>query len=241
MGVILLLSRQKSFLVDTDQKTFSSQYGKIDLSKARIGRKIKSSSGYEFSVVRPTILDFMRKSRRGPQIITPKDAGQIVAITGASDGWKCLDLGGGSGFLTMFISSIVSPNGSVVAYEKSKVNADIVRRNVKSCGLDGVATVKNKDASKFTEKNLDLITTDMPDANKLVKKCFSALKPGGWLCVYSPHIEQQIKVRKEMEKLDFVEARTVENIQRDWKSFKGFSHPRYGLGHTGFMTFGRKV
>lgn len=241
MSFVLLLSRQKSFLVDTSQKTFSFQHGKIDLAKAKIGRKIRSSSGYEFFVVQPSILDFMKKGKRGPQIITPKDAGQIAATTGASNGWKCLELGGGSGFLTMFLGNLVSPGGSVASYEKSKINSLIVGKNIKFCGLEKIAKVKNKDAARFTEKNLDLITMDMPDAHKLVRKCFSALKHGGWFCCYSPHIEQQIKVRKEMDKLDFISVRTTENIQRDWKSYKGFTHPRYGLGHTGFLTFGRKV
>lgn len=240
MPLILLLGKQRSFLVDTNQKTFSSQYGKIDLTKAKIGRKIKSSLGYEFSVVQPTILDFLRKCKRGPQIITPKDAAQIIAVTGVSNGWRCLDLGGGSGFLTLFLGNAVAPNGSLVTYEKSKPNSQIIARNIKFCGLDNVK-VKNKDAAKFTEKTLDLITMDIPDAEKLIKKCYRSLKAGGWFCCYSPHIEQQIKVRKEMDKLDFINVRTMENIQRDWKSFKGYTHPRYGLGHTGFLTFGRKV
>jgi len=78
-------------------------------------------------------------------------------------------------------------------------------------------------------------------AEKLVKKCYSALKSGGWLCVYSPHIEQQIAARNAMEKNGFIMVKTMETIQRNWSSLKGFTHPRpSGIVHTGFITFGRK-
>ena len=115
-------------------------------------------------------------------------------------------------------------------------------KNVKFCGHEKIIKVKNKDAAKFTERNLDLITMDMPDAEKLVKKCAKALKPGGWLCSYSPHIEQQIRVREALEKAGFLFIKTIETTQREWSSLKGYTHPRYGgIGFTGFITLGRKL
>lgn len=240
---ILLMSKQRSFLLDTAQKQFHSQYGIVNLTKIKkYGQEIKSSKGYEFVAVRPTIIDFLRKARRMPQIVTPKDAAQIIAITGVSNGWKCLDLGSGSGFLAIFLGSAVAPTGSVVTYEKNKNFAKNVARNVKFCGLEKIIKVKNKAAEKFSEKDLDLITMDLIGAEKLVKKCEKALKHGSWLCSYSPHIEQQIKVRQEMEKQGFIHIRTLETSQREWTSLKGYTHPRYGaIGHTGFMTIGRKM
>ncbi len=240
MTKILLLSKEASFLIDTDQKKFSSQYGVVDLAKAKIGKTIKSSSGHVFSVVEPTMLDYLRKARRGPQVVLPKDAAQIIAITGARSGWQCLDAGGGSGFLTLFIANIVAP-GKVTAYEKKKEFAKNIEHNARFSNLSNVI-VKNKDVSRFTEKNLDLITLDMQGAEKIVKKCHKALKLGGWLVVYSPHIEQQKRVVKEMEPR-FVQMRTIECVVRDWKiDTRGFTHPKYSeISHTGFMTFGRKI
>lgn len=240
---VLLLSKQRSFLPDTVQKNFHSQYGIVDLTKIKkYGQSVKSSSGHEFVAVKPSIIDFLRKARRMPQIVMPRDAAQIVAMTGASNGWRCLDLGSGSGFLAIFLGNAVTPNGSVVTYEKKKEFAKNVLHNVKFCGLEKIIKVKNKTAEKFAEKNLDLITMDIPDAEKLMKKCHSALKTGGWLCVYSPHIEQQVRVRAAMEKQGFIFIKTIETTQREWSSLKDYTHPRYGgIGFTGFMTFGRKV
>ena len=115
-----LLVGEKDFLVDTDNKNLNSKYGMIDLTKVKIGKKIKSSKGNIFLAVKPTIIDLLNKCKRGPQIITPKDAGQITAGTGVSRGWNCLDAGAGSGFLSSFIANIVGPEGKVIAYEKEK-------------------------------------------------------------------------------------------------------------------------
>lgn len=241
---VLLLGKKKSFIVETG-KIFSCEYGSVDLRKAKIGKKIKSSSGEQFAVVAPTINDFLHKAKRGPQIIMPKDAGIILSATGAGGGWKCLDAGAGSGFLAILIGYAVSPNGSVTTYEKKKEFAEKVRRNIEFCGLEKIVKLKEGDAKKFTEKNLDLITLDMPDAEKMIKKCHRALKSGGFLVVYSPHIEQQKSSAKEMQKLGFVQIKTIENMQREWptKNFVfDFSHPKpSGIMHTGFITIGRKI
>jgi len=239
---VLLFSKEKSFLIDTDQKKFSCQYGLVDLTRIKkYGQRIKTNKGKEFTVLEPTITDLLRKARRLPQIVTPKDAAQIAAVTGAADGWKCLDLGGGSGFLSLFLANIVRPSGSVVTYEKNKQHCDVIKHNIKYCGAGNV-TAKNKPAERFTEKGLDLITVDMVGAEKLVKKAHASLKSGGWLAVYSPHIEQQIRTKKEMQKY-FTIIKTIETSQKEWKiDPRGFSHPVHSqLVHTGFMTFARKT
>ncbi len=52
------------------------------------------------------IRDFLRKAKRGPQIIPPKDFGMIVAETGCGKDWKVVDAGTGSGFLAMMLANI---------------------------------------------------------------------------------------------------------------------------------------
>jgi len=213
----------------------------FDLTKIKkYGQAIKTNTGKKFYAVEPTIIDLMKKSRRMPQIVTAKDAAQIAAVTGLSSGWRCLDFGGGSGFLAMFIANIVKPGGAVTTYEKNPEYAKNISKNVNFCGLNSIVTVKNTDAKKFTENDLDLITMDVIDAEKYVKKCHSSLKPGGWLCVYSPHIEQQKKSVDRMKKY-FTHIKTIETIQRNWQVSE-YTHPVPSqLVHTGFMTFGRRA
>jgi len=250
---ILLIGKEKSFLIDTVMKKFHSNYGELDLAKATrktpsgrqavFGRKVKTNLGHEFTVVKPTVIDYLRKARRGPQIIMPKDAAMILSITGLESGWRCLDAGSGSGFLSIFLGNLVKPSGKVFAYERNKQFAKNIEFNIRYCGLEGIITLKNKDVKMATEKELNLVTLDMIDAEKLVPKVHKALRIGGWLCVYSPHIEQQKSAVAAMEKLGFMYIQTIENIQRFWKiDTRGYTHPKpSGILHTGFMTFGRKV
>jgi tRNA A58 N-methylase Trm61 len=150
-------------------------------------------------------------------------------------------LGGGSGFLSLFLANLLS-KGKIITYEIKKENADIIKENISKSGLKNIK-IMNKPAEDFTGKNFDLITIDMKGAEKMAAKCYSALKKNGWLCVYSPHIEQQMECRKSMEKAGFRKIKTIENIQREWKvDIHGFTHPVPSqVVHTGFLTFGRKV
>ena len=182
-------------------------------------------------------IDIEKKYKRGPQIIMRKDAANIVAETGLQPNWKCLDLGGGSGFLALFIANLV-PQGSVVTYELKKEHVDIIKKNIEASGFKNIK-VMNKPAENFTGNGYDLITMDVRNADKLITKAFAALKNGGWLAVYSPHIEQQIKSVSIMEK--FSKVKIIETIRREWTSVHGFTHPMPSqVVHTGFIAVGRK-
>ncbi len=235
---ILMLAKDDSILIEKGKKK-NTKYGIID-GNVEYGSIIEAR-GKKFVAVKPTFIDLLKKCRRAAQIVTPKDASQIVAITGLSQGWRCLDAGAGSGFLAIFIASIVGKKGRVVTYEKRKEFYDVAKHNIEKCGLRNIV-IKNKDVRNFGERNLDLITFDMKDSVKLIGKAAKRLKYGGWLVIYSPHIEQQIEARNEMEKHGMNVYATIETIQRKWKSLYGYTHPEpSGILHTGFMTFGRKA
>jgi len=142
--------------------------------------------------------------------------------------------------LCIFIANYV-PNGKVVTYEIRDDFYKIAKRNIRILGLKNVE-IKKKDITKgIDEKNVDLITLDLKGVEKVIKHAYRALKPGGWLVVFSPFIEQVIKVRKEIERRSFTQIKTVENIVREWKVEKCTRPVTVGLVHTGFLTFARKV
>jgi tRNA (adenine57-N1/adenine58-N1)-methyltransferase len=184
-------------------------------------------------------IELSRKYKRGPQIITRKDAAAIVAETGLMPNWKCLDLGGGSGFLSLFIANLV-PNGSVTCYEIRSEHADIIKQNIKISELRNVKVV-NKPAEEFKGKNFDLVTIDMRGAEGVIGKAFDALREGGRIAIYSPHIEQQIACMKQLEK-KFSRIKTIETSQKEWKiDTRGFSHPVPSqMVHTGYLTIAKK-
>jgi tRNA (adenine57-N1/adenine58-N1)-methyltransferase len=178
--------------------------------------------------------------KRVPQIIMPEDAAMILAKTGIPTDSRVLDAGSGSGFLAIFLAWYC-PNGKVVTYEKREEFAKVVEENIQKSGLKNIE-IKNRDILKgIDEDNLDLITLDMKDCEKVIPEAHEKLTDGGWIVVYSPYIEQVEIVMKEMEKSGFNGVQCIENIIREWQSEYGFTRPKsQGLMHTGWLTFGKK-
>lgn len=187
-----------------------------------------------------TLNELFNELERLPQVITPKDASLILAYTGIPTDAKIVDAGAGSGFLAIFLAWYC-PEGKVVTYEKRKEFTEIVKRNIKKSGLKNLE-VKNKDVIEgIDEKDIDLITLDMKDCEKVVSIAHKKLKKDGWLAVYSPHIEQVSSTIEEMRKAGFTGTEVVENIVREWQSEYGYTRPKsQGLMHTGWLTFGKK-
>ncbi|MGC9555025.1 MAG: tRNA (adenine-N1)-methyltransferase [Thermoplasmatota archaeon] len=237
--LLLLLNEERGFL--GARGIINTHVGPVDATDARFG-DVLQAGGQRFVVVRPTFMDLLQSCRRGAQIVTPKDAAQVVAVTGAGRGWRCVDGGAGSGFLALFLGHVVGPEGRVTTYEQQERFYRIAARNAVRCGLEEVVEVKQADIASFTEDHLDLVTLDVKGAELLVDKVRRHLKPGGWLVVYSPHVEQQIGARAAMQEAAFTGITTLETMQREWRSLGGFTRPQSkGLLHTGFLTLGRRV
>jgi len=240
---LVLLLGPGTYLVKIGERKLNTEHGTIDLielKKKKFGDKIKTHTGKEFTIIKPNLIDIlMRRAKRLPQIVTPKDASMILAYTGISPDSLIVDAGSGSGFLIIFLANYCR-DGKIVTYEKRPEFCEIVKKNVDLIGLKNVV-VKGKDVMKgIDEKNVDLFTLDMENAEEVVEKVFNVLKPGGWLVVYSPHIEQVISVRKEIDKLNFTQVKTVENIYREWRVGRHTLPEVSGVIHTGWLTFARK-
>lgn len=187
------------------------------------------------------LIELMKKLKRLPQIITPKDASLILAYSGIPPNAKIVDAGSGSGFLSIFLGWYC-PQGQVFTYEKREEFSKVVERNIEKIGLKNI-TVKNKNIlDGIEEKEVDLVTLDMKDCEKVIPLAYESLKEGGWVVVYSPYVEQVIDVLEEMKTVGFKNCNCVESIVREWKSNYGFTRPKsQGLMHTGWISFGRKV
>jgi tRNA (adenine57-N1/adenine58-N1)-methyltransferase len=248
--LVLLYSKDESYIITVSNKDMHTKSGVIKLKflkKKKLGDEINTHLGKKFTIMRPTIVDILGKiAKRLPQIITQKDIGLILAYTGIGPGSNVVDAGTGSGFLAMMLTNYVRP-GKVVSYEKNKKFAKIAKENVKTSGLSKFIKIKQKNVLQgIKEKDVDLVTFDFGGSEKAIKYAYKALRPGGWLVVYSPYIEGIMKVVNEIKKKNFSEPKTVENIVREWQSgihqTEVYTRPKtVGLMHTGFITFARKI
>ncbi|MCD6189722.1 MAG: tRNA methyltransferase, partial [Thermococcus sp.] len=130
--VVLLDPRGKRYLITVKEGEFHTDLGKINLSELlgkEFGTFIESHKGYQFRVLKPRIVDYIDKMKRGPQIIHPKDAAQIVAFAGVSPEDVIVEAGVGSGALTLFLANIVGPHGKIIGYEVREDFAKLAWRN----------------------------------------------------------------------------------------------------------------
>jgi len=182
-----------------------------------------------------------KKLKRGPQIITPKDASLILAYTAVEPGSKIVDAGTGSGFLAIFLAKYLKP-GKVYTYEKDERFQKLAKENIATVGFEKSITLRKADVTKgIKEKNVDLVTLDLKDANKAIPHAKKSLKNGGQIVVYSPTIEHLSRILGELKKQKFDQIKTVENIVREWKSDYTTRPKTMGIMHTGFLTFARKT
>lgn len=185
----------------------------------------------------------LKKLKRGPQVVTPKDAGAIVAQTGVRSGDSVVDIGAGSGWLAVFLGSIVAPNGKVVSYENRPEFAELARANVKGAGLEGVVEIKEKNVFEgVDEKGVDLVTLDFADSEKALAHAEKAIKLGGWIAGYFPNVGQVQRFVAEAERLKLRHERTIEVQEREWKIRSYGCRPEnVGMQFTGFLCFLQKI
>ncbi|MEM5881663.1 MAG: methyltransferase domain-containing protein [Candidatus Aenigmatarchaeota archaeon] len=240
MNYICLIGKDGYFVIKANEN-FNSHLGYIPKNKIKIGRKVKTHLGYEFFVVEATLKDLMEKVlNRMPQIITLKDLSILLSYTTLKQGCKIVDAGTGSGFSSIFFAYYLKPC-KIYSYEIENKFIKVAKENIKICNLQKYIKIKKKDITKkIDEKNLDLVHLDMENSEKVIKHAYKSLKVGGYLAIFSPIIEQVIRIRKEIQKYNFKNITTIENIVREWQYEKYLRPKTTGILHTGFYTIARK-
>lgn len=244
--VVLIDEQGKKYLVKLGRRELHTDSGVVNLREV-IGRKsgdrVKSHIGKEFVILTPSMVDYLQKLKRVPQIMLPKDAAQIVAHTGIGPGAIVVDAGSGSGALAIFLGNLVRPDGQVVSYEIREDFAAVAERNVEMAGLNDIVEVKQKDIYEgIDETGIDLITLDLPRPEWILPHAEKRLKPGGFLASFSPCVEHIQRLYQDLPKYKFRNYRTIECLVRDFEVTKACTRPRTQMiAHTGYLTFARRV
>ena len=179
-----------------------------------------------------------KRLKRGPQVMVPKDIGMVIAYTGIGKDSVCVDAGAGSGWLAVSLARVCK---KVTSYETRREFAKIARYNQVSEGLDNLVIKNRSIASGITEKDVDLVTLDMPDSEKIVRLAHRALKQNGYIFGYLPHVEQVKKFVDKLNKFKFINILVLEAIVRDILVREQGTRPSTkGVWHTGYLVFAQK-
>lgn len=237
---VLLLGTENRYLINYRKENFHTKDGAIDLSNIKkFGDKVASAKGPVFTAVEPTQFDLMKKFKRGPQIILPKDAGLIITETGIGEGSKVIDAGTGTGWMASFLSNVVGTKGKVVTYEKSKANYQLAKKNFDYLGLKNVRAKQGDAYLDINEKNFDVMILDLAEPWN-VSTMKKNIKIGGYVVTYLPQISQVQEYVSFCEKNDLIVERIIELQEREWSVKGRISRPKsHSIGHTAFLIFSR--
>lgn len=241
-GREFIVSKAKTYFVADLFKDFQTMYGtisKADLSKPD-GSVIKTDMDKEFVVLTASFIDKFKRLRKLPQTVPLKDIGLIMAETGLNKDSIVVDGGIGSGALTGALAHIAK---HVTSYELRDDCIKTAESNLKFLGITNV-TIKNKSLyDGIDEKEVDIITIDVPEPWHVIKHAAKALKVGGFIVNYSPNTTQVQEFVNELQNHDsLVHMKTIEITERLWKVQGRIVHPKgTDIGHSGFLTFVRKI
>lgn len=245
--VLLFLDRRRKWLLNVErERKFETHKGVIDLDQVvgkSFGDFVESSLGQRFWILRPTTYDYIMNAVRPTQIIYPKDIGLIILRLGLTSGKRVVEIGMGSGALTIALASAVRPDGKVTSYEMREEFISAAKKNLSRSRLLDFVEIKNRDAGGgIDERNVDSIVLDVGEPWALIPKAKDALSPGCPLATFSPTMNQVEKSAGILYELNFVDIETVECLLREIRVQSGMTRPETRMiGHTGYLTFARKT
>jgi len=239
MKKILYSKDRKYFWTQGDLHTQEGAIKESEIIKAKPGRKVKSSSGNEFTILNANFIDQIQKIKRGPQALLPKDIAIIINYTNVNKNYKIVDAGTGSGMLAAFLAFY---GKEVTTYDINNDNIKLAAKNFEKLKLKNIK-IKNEDISEgISERKLDLITLDLPQPEKIIKYADKSLKPGAYLVSYSPQITQVMAFVKELNNHAFKLLKVIEILEREWHVEERKVRPKSQMqGHSAFLVFTRKL
>jgi tRNA (adenine57-N1/adenine58-N1)-methyltransferase len=246
--VLIYLDEKRQFLVQPVKGLrLSSDLGDLNLTDI-IGEPFgfvgKTHLGKNFYCLKPSTADLMMKVKRTTTIVYPKDLGYLMLETAVGPGSRVIELGTGSGALTLVLAKFVAPDGKVYSYERREDFIVNARKNVERVGYaDNVEFICADVAREgFNAQEVDAIFIDVPEPWAIVPKAFEVLKGGHHLVSWSPNVEQVKRTIEALEAYRFQRIKVKEINEREMLvRLQGVRPRERGITHTAYLIRAQKI
>ena len=241
----LLIDRKGRRYLQTleDEQVFHSHLGRLyhdQLIGEPVGGWHRTDKGHVLLAVRPTMGDYVLEMPRGPQVIYPKDLGNIITFADIFPGATVVEGGLGSGALTSALLRAVGPSGRVITYEIDEKVIPRARRNIEKLAPEpSNFTVTVGDIYQgIAERNVDRVVLDVPEPWQAVKGVGDALVMGGIVLSFLPTILQVNQLVEELKRDGrFQLIESLETLLRPWHLKERSVRPVHRMvAHSGFLT-----
>ncbi|MCD7781995.1 MAG: tRNA (adenine-N1)-methyltransferase [Methanosphaera sp.] len=244
MKIIVDKKNRKYIIHDEEFHCEKGVIPKEDIVNAKVGDVLETHLGKKYTVIEPNINDYIELMKRNCSILLPQDLGLIVGFTGIGNGSYVVESGTGAGSSLLFFANIVGDKGCVSTYEIREDFYKIIQENVAGTSFNNI-NLHNQDVTEgFDEEDesVDMVFLDLPEPDKVISDAKRILKTGGFIVAYTPYVEQFQSVHKMLSINNFKNIKIREGNVRELEIKKNHTRPSSRLaGHTGYLTFARKL
>ena len=241
----LLIDRKgrRYMLTLCGDQVFHSHLGRVphdQLIGQTVGGWYRSDLGHTLLALRPTLGDVVLEMPRGPQIIYPKDLGNIITLADIFPGATVVEGGLGSGSLTAALLRAVGPAGRVITYEVNESVVPTALANINKVVPDPAnLTITIGDIYQgIAEEEVDRVVLDVPEPWQAVSTVGDTLAMGGIMLSFLPTILQVHQLVMELHRDSrFQVIEMVETLLRPWQVTERSVRPAHRMvAHSGFLT-----
>ena len=241
----LLIDRKarRYMITLADGETYHCHLGRLshdDMIGGNVGGWYRTDKSHTLLAVRPSLGDFVRHMPRGPQIIYPKDLGNIVNFADIFPGATVVEGGLGSGALTSALLRAVGNTGKVINYEIDEAVLPKAMRNIERVTPD-ISNLEVKIGDIYQgidERDIDRVVLDVPEPWQAISGIGDSLVMGGIMLSFVPTILQVQKLVLALEEDGrFQMIESLETLLRTWHVTERSVRPDHRMiAHSGFLT-----
>lgn len=244
MKILIDKKNRKYIAQDEDFHTEKGIIPKDDIINAEVGDVLETHLGKKYTVIEPNINDYIDLMKRNCAIVLPQDLGLIVAFCGIGNGSHIVESGSGAGGSLLFFANIIGQQGHISSYEIREDFIETIQKNIEGTHFNNI-TLNHQDVTEgFNEEDnsTDLVFLDLPKPADVIEDAHRILKTGGFIAVYTPYVEQFQVVNKVLRRCGFKDIKIREGNVRELEIRKNGTRPCSRVaGHTGYISFGRKL
>ncbi|MCX7965613.1 MAG: methyltransferase domain-containing protein [Syntrophorhabdaceae bacterium] len=241
--LVLICFKDRKYLKRIDvNSTFNGKGGSIvfsELVDKPFGKKYGS-----YEIYKPTLEDIiMFGIKRDTQIIYPKDAAYICLKLNLKSGSQMLEVGTGSGAMTLMFSYIVGPEGRVVTIEKEERHFRNAKKNIERFSKFSNVEMINSDIFDYNGSGFESVFIDVREPWHYIGHIQELIRPGASIGMILPTTNQVSEILKAFEACNgFGDIEVCEILLRRYKTVSERLRPFDRMvAHTGYLIFGRKL
>ncbi|WP_101616708.1 tRNA (adenine-N1)-methyltransferase [Bifidobacterium margollesii] len=229
-----------------ESKSAAEAYRRNPRKPWKTARKI---GGWQYTVMRPRLQDFILSMPRGAQIMYPKDIAQVIEVCDIRQGMRVLESGGGSGAMSLHLLDAVGDGGELTTVEMRSEFARVCEANAtvyfgaRPQWWNLLVGDFDSVAAGLPANHFDRIFLDMLDPWNRLNEAYRVIAPGGVITCYVTTVTQLSRVAEAMrESGRWTEPEITETMERGWKAQGLAVRPNHEMiGHTGFLVTSRAM